>query len=281
MADNLEENFLLDDAYKLRDDDRGDGEGLDTCSEPKSDSAKKRKIKKRPNITELLKLRRSEFEKPSYFVHEMKNMLVKFIRENVSSVERTSLHISKADVELEEQISRMLIKRNNQTTKLSFEEQFRIKLEAKLMASIGNSGSPTGNASPYVIVLCASAMRCIQIQRCLESAISSIQSKKVRWTHAFAKHNKLSEQAKLIRGSKHPIQLVFATPGRFLQLIQPDINAIQLHSLRYVVVDYTNRDIKQKRLVDIAELRNELLKLIVFNLLPLTQRQSKLKIFLI
>ena len=57
--------------------------------------------------------------------------------------------------------------------------------------------------------------------------------------------------------------------------------ALRLNSLKYVLIDYEHRDCKQKRIVDIPEVKNDLLNLLFGRLLPLNKEKIKLKFCLI
>jgi len=96
--------------------------------------------------------------------------------------------------------------------------------------------------------------------------------------HAFAKHKKLQEQIDFIKNSKTPIHLVYATPQRLAQLVEAD--ALKLNLLKYVCIDYTARDCKLKRFVDIPDLKEEFLKFINKFLFKLNKEKIKFKFYL-
>ena len=121
-------------------------------------------------------------------------------------------------------------------------------------------------------------MKCIEIQKKLDSKISLIKSKKLKWFHAFAKHKKLNEQIEQLKHIKSPVHLVYATPQRLSQLIEA--NALKLSLLKYVVIDYTSRDCKLKRFIDMPDLRDEFFKLTHKYLFPLNKEKIKFKFYL-
>jgi hypothetical protein len=139
------------------------------------------------------------------------------------------------------------------------------------------------SASPFMIILCASALRCVHLQKDIASCIDLLKNGKLKWMHGFGKHRKLLEQAKLL--AKQNVKLIFATPQRLVQLIDmtpaDSLEPLQLNCLEHVVIDYSNRDVKQKRLVDIPEMKSELLKLFINYLIPLNKDEIKVKFSLI
>lgn len=96
--------------------------------------------------------------------------------------------------------------------------------------------------------------------------------------HAFAKHKKLKEQVEFVQKSKNPIHLVYATPQRLAQLVEA--KALKLDLLKYVVIDYTWRDVKQKRFVDMPAIKEEFFKFCFNTLLKLNKDKIQVKFYL-
>ena len=96
--------------------------------------------------------------------------------------------------------------------------------------------------------------------------------------HAFAKHKKLKEQIEFVQKSKNPIHLVYATPQRLAQLVEA--KALKLEQLKYVVIDYTWRDIKQKRFLDMPDIKEEFFKFCFNTLLKLNKDKTQVKFYL-
>lgn len=61
-----------------------------------NDVSKKKNKKK--NITEMLALKKSEIEQPTYAINEFKKILIKYLNVNLSSVEKNELNLSEVGV---------------------------------------------------------------------------------------------------------------------------------------------------------------------------------------
>lgn len=243
-----------------------------------SDSANKKNKKK--NITEILKLKKDELSRPTYAINEFKKHLVKYINVNLSSVEKNDLNLSEVSLTgeavetLDEKLEKIILKRNK-ICNLPFNEQFNEKFNDKIGLFLEQ---PAVKRSPFLIILCSSAIRCIEVQKSLDASNQYIKSKKLRWMHAFAKHKKLKEQIDFLATNKAPVNLVYATPQRLAQLVEA--NALELDLLRYVVIDYSFRDVKQKRFIDMADIRDEFIKFCFSTLLKLNKEKTRVKFYL-
>ncbi len=175
---------------------------------------------------------------------------------------------------LDEKLEKIILKRNK-TSHLAFDEQFNKKFNDKLEEFLQK---PPIRQSPFIIVMCSSAMRCIEVQTKLDTSNELIKSKKLRWMHAFAKHKKLPQQIEQIKNLKTPINVVYATPQRLAQLVEAQ--ALMLGQLKYVVIDYTHRDVKQKRFMDMPEIKEEFLKFLFGHLLKLNKNKCQVKFYL-
>ena len=160
---------------------------------------------------------------------------------------------------------------------LPFEEQFNMKFNQKIGAFL-KTESKSVTQAPFIIVLCSSAIRCIEIQKRLDTHNEFVKNKKLRWMHAFAKHKKLQEQVDFLGKCKTSTHLIYATPQRLAQLVEA--GALRLHQLEFVVVDYWHRDVKQKRFIDMAEIREDFLKLCFGSLLQLNKDKLQLRFYL-
>ncbi len=335
MADDLDENFELDEKFSTQQQqqhDQSDNESVKSDEEKSfasvgnghqkkttadkglkrkfeqvfSDATKtsNKKANKKKNITEILKLKKDELERPTYAINEFKKFLIKFINVNLSSVEKNELNLSEVSRFMNSQIrfgsyflnkhnSRIkvsltgeevesvdakldkIILKRNKISHLSFDEQFNEKFNGKLEVFLQK---PPVKQSPFLIVLCSSAMRCIEVQSKLDTSNELIKSKKLRWMHAFAKHKKLPQQIDQIKKLKTPINVVYATPQRLAQLVEAE--ALLLDQLKYVVIDYTHRDVKQKRFMDMPEIKEEFLKFCFGCLLKLNKDKCQVKFYL-
>lgn len=305
MADDLDENFVLEENFKPdgrsrahESDDEEEEETTDnrTTSSSKrpapvaksrgaslGDEAASAKKRKRLNITEILELKKDELNRPDYCVNEFKQLLLKHMDKSFSNVERIDLNLhadADAGCTTSDKLSKYLIKRAKTSVSQSAAQQIGEKFSPKFAKFLKKKKMSAKKARPYAVVLCSSAVRCIQLQKELDETCAQLKNKSLKWIHAFAKHKKLNEQIDYIQKRADPIHLVFATPQRFAQLVQTDAKALKLAALRYCVVDYNHRDCKQKRLVDIPEIKADFVSLLFTHLLPLNREKAKLKFYL-
>lgn len=285
MADELDENYQLEKKFKIKAaelDEFSDSNEQSFQLNKKSkfeqtrasnESNNKKIKKKKKNITEILELKKNDLNKPSYASNEFKNSLKKFINENLSSVEKNEFNLHE---DLDTKLDELIVKRT-QVSKLPFEQQFESFFSSKLNNYLEKESSQK-KKKPFVIILCSSAIRCIELQKKLDFSIGLIKSKKIKWMHAFAKHKKLNEQIDFIEKCKTPIHLIYATPQRLAQLVEA--GALNLNLLKYVVMDYMFRDCKLKRFIDMPDLREEFFKLTHKYLFSLNKEKIKFKFYL-
>ena len=74
--------------------------------------------------------------------------------------------------------------------------------------------------------------------------------------------------------------MVFATPHRFMQLIQNEPRGFDLEQLKYVFLDYSHKDVKQKSFFDKPEIKTDFLKLFFDHLLKFNKNEINLKFYL-
>lgn len=285
MADELDENYQLEKKFKIKAADLDEFSDSNEQSfqlnkkskfeqtRASNESNNKKIKKKKKNITEILELKKNDLNKPSYASNEFKNSLKKFINENLSSVEKNEFNLHE---DLDTKLDELIVKRT-QVSKLQFEQQFESFFSSKLNNYLEKESSQK-KKKPFVIILCSSAIRCIELQKKLDSSIDLIKSKKIKWMHAFAKHKKLNEQIDFIEKCKTPIHLIYATPQRLAQLVEA--GALNLNLLKYVVMDYMFRDCKLKRFIDMPDLRDEFFKLTHKYLFSLNKEKIKFKFYL-
>ncbi|XP_007493648.2 protein CMSS1 [Monodelphis domestica] len=125
--------------------------------------------------------------------------------------------------------------------------------------------------SLVMLIICSSALRALELIRSMTAFKGDCKVLKL-----FAKHIKIQEQVKLLE--KSVVHLGVGTPGRIKALIQQDV--LNLNSLKYLVFDWNWRDQKLRRLMDIPEIRKEVLELLEMRLISLCKADSlKLGIF--
>jgi hypothetical protein len=253
MADDLEENYVIEENFlnkKKQNDDEIDIE-FDTQQQPGEVVETNRKKQKKKTITEILELNKDEINKPEYARNELIKILNDYIDKKLSIVEKNDLNLTEDTIGY---LNKLILKRKS--TKLSLEKQFEKKYEQKLQKYL--KLPKLKNGQPFAIVLCSSAQRCIEVQRQLDK----FTGKRIRWMYAFAKHKKLVEQIDFLK--KNRVNLIFATPNRLNQLLADNDDVFRgkfLKQIKYLVIDYTNRDCKLKRFIDINEIRSEFIKL--------------------
>ncbi|XP_024378112.1 uncharacterized protein [Physcomitrium patens] len=81
--------------------------------------------------------------------------------------------------------------------------------------------------SPVVLVLCSSAIRCVELLRGMKAFIGKVKPAKL-----FAKHIKVDEQVALL---KEHVNIAAGTPNRVRKLI--DIGALGTSCLRLIILD--------------------------------------------
>ncbi|TTM51866.1 Protein CMSS1 [Bagarius yarrelli] len=110
----------------------------------------------------------------------------------------------------------------------------------------------TQTRSVVLLIVCSSALRTIDLIKQLTTFKGEAKALKL-----FAKHIKPEDQIKLL--NKSVAHIGVGTPGRLSTLIEKE--GLSLQGLRYLVLDWNYRDQKQRRMVDIPEVKAEFLKL--------------------
>ncbi|RVE58274.1 hypothetical protein OJAV_G00207640 [Oryzias javanicus] len=118
-------------------------------------------------------------------------------------------------------------------------------------AKIQKQHSESG--SVVILMVCSSALRAIELIKQVTAFKGEAKAVKL-----FAKHIKMEEQVKLLR--KGVAHIGVGTPGRIAALIEKE--GLNLRALRYVVMDWNWRDQKLRRMVDIPEIKLDLMKLL-------------------
>uniref|UniRef100_A0A4W6D9J3 Cms1 ribosomal small subunit homolog n=1 Tax=Lates calcarifer TaxID=8187 RepID=A0A4W6D9J3_LATCA len=111
----------------------------------------------------------------------------------------------------------------------------------------------TQKTSVVLLIVCSSALRTIELIKQLTTFKGEAKAVKL-----FAKHIKIEEQVKLLQ--KGVTHIGVGTPGRISALIEKE--GLNLQALRYLVLDWNWRDQKLRRMVDIPEIKQDLMKLL-------------------
>uniref|UniRef100_A0A8C9R007 Cms1 ribosomal small subunit homolog n=1 Tax=Scleropages formosus TaxID=113540 RepID=A0A8C9R007_SCLFO len=113
--------------------------------------------------------------------------------------------------------------------------------------------SHTVKKSVVILIVCSSALRTIDLIKQLTTFKGEAKVLKL-----FAKHIKVEEHVKLLE--KGVMHIGVGTPGRIKALLEKD--GLTLQALRYLVLDWNWRDQKLRRMVDIPELKGDMMKLL-------------------
>ncbi|TDH68294.1 hypothetical protein CCR75_003243 [Bremia lactucae] len=123
--------------------------------------------------------------------------------------------------------------------------------------------------SPIFLILCSSALRCVQV-------IKPLASFKCKVAKLFAKHMKADEQAKQLARNFLPIAV--GTPARVKKLLETE--ALSLKHTTHVIFDM-QKDKKQLTVLDLKDTASEMVDLLQFYLIPhLNKNDSRMKIVL-
>uniref|UniRef100_A0A8C3G2N5 Transmembrane protein 30C n=1 Tax=Cyclopterus lumpus TaxID=8103 RepID=A0A8C3G2N5_CYCLU len=111
----------------------------------------------------------------------------------------------------------------------------------------------TEKSSVVLLVVCGSALRAIELIKQMTAFKGEAKAVKL-----FAKHIKIEEQVKLLQ--KGVTHIGVGTPGRIGALLENEVLSVQ--ALKYVVLDWNWRDQKLRRMVDVPEVKLDLMKLL-------------------
>uniref|UniRef100_A0A4W5RG34 Cms1 ribosomal small subunit homolog n=1 Tax=Hucho hucho TaxID=62062 RepID=A0A4W5RG34_9TELE len=126
----------------------------------------------------------------------------------------------------------------------------------------------TEKSSVVLLIVCSAALRVIELIKQLTTFKGEAKVLKL-----FAKHIKVEEQVKLLQtGVTH---IGVGTPGRLSALIEKE--GLTLPPLRFLVLDWNWRDQKLRRMVDVPEVKGDLLKLLDTGILK-GCREGKVKV---
>ncbi|XP_040279226.1 protein CMSS1 isoform X1 [Bufo bufo] len=119
--------------------------------------------------------------------------------------------------------------------------------------------------SVLILVVCSSAHRTLELIKLVNAFRGDTKIMKL-----FAKHIKIKEQIKWLENNV--THLGVGTPGRVKALIEQD--GLSLQSLKYLVLDWNWRDQKLRRMVDIPEVKKEMVELMESGLIAACREGS-------
>lgn len=133
-----------------------------------------------------------------------------------------------------------------------------------------HAGSSPG--SPVILIVCCSGLRAVQFIR----EISDFKVGGCKIAKLFAKHFKLAEQAKFL--NKTIVHIAVGTPKRITQLLE--YGCLRLDAVKHVVIDWSHRDVKQRRIIDMRETRTDLMDLLCRYVTPHIKSTNSAKLAL-
>ncbi|XP_029206946.2 uncharacterized protein C3orf26 homolog [Acropora millepora] len=134
--------------------------------------------------------------------------------------------------------------------------------------SVARLKKKSHRGSPILLLVSCAATRIVELNR------SAVEFKGCcKTVKLFAKHIKVSEQELTLESQV--VHFGIGTPSRILKLLQN--GSLKTSRLKYVILDWTWRDQKLRRMIDIPEVRGELINLLKEYIFPLA-KASKLKI---
>ncbi|KAL8005513.1 putative P-loop containing nucleoside triphosphate hydrolase, protein Cms1 [Plasmopara halstedii] len=123
--------------------------------------------------------------------------------------------------------------------------------------------------SPYFVILCSSALRCVEV-------IKHLTSFKCKIAKLFGKHMKVIEQAKQIASNFLPIAV--GTPARVKKLLE--IEGLSLKHTTHVIIDM-EKDKKELTILELKDTAIEMMDLLQYHIIPhLNKDESNTKVVL-
>ncbi|XP_034042062.1 protein CMSS1 isoform X2 [Thalassophryne amazonica] len=207
------------------------GECINSEKAEKSKQVKRRRKKK--TITDILA---SSEPKPGSSA-DLQNLVVQYFSDKRSVIEQEELRLQDS----------YFLSCNDLTHSLSSYLKHICPKWAKILKQ------HTEKSSIVLLIVCSSAVRSIELIKQLMTFKGEAKVMKL-----FAKHIKVAEQVKLLQ--KGVTHIGVGTPGRISALIQEE--GLSLQALRYLVLDWNWRDQKLRRMVDIPEVKVDMMKLL-------------------
>ncbi|CAG8452422.1 6769_t:CDS:2 [Paraglomus occultum] len=103
--------------------------------------------------------------------------------------------------------------------------------------------SETGNGSPLIIIIAISAARSVKLRR----AMIEYKSSNIKIAKLFGKHFKFKDQEKFLE--LNFINIAVTTPERILKMVN-DSKSLDLSRLKYIIIDATWKDVKERSVFD-------------------------------
>ncbi|XP_067371209.1 protein CMSS1 isoform X1 [Channa argus] len=204
-----------------------------TKTEDETSAKSKKKRKKKKTITDVLATSEAKPACPA----DLQSMLSQYFSDKRSVIEQEELKLQNS----------CFLSCNDLTHSLSSYLKQACPKWAKIQRQ------HTEKSSVVLLIVCSSALRAIELIKQLTTFKGEAKALKL-----FAKHIKIEEQVKLLQKSVTHIGV--GTPGRVSALIERE--GLSLRALKYLILDWNWRDQKLRRMVDVPEVKLDLIKLL-------------------
>ncbi|XP_075710553.1 protein CMSS1 isoform X2 [Rhinoderma darwinii] len=216
--------------------------------EMKEETAKKSRKRKKKTITDVLATTEPKPGTPE----DLQNLIEQYYTKTRSVIEMEELKMS----------DKSFAKENDLTHTLSSYLKEVCPKWSKL------SKNHKEKKSVLLLVVCSSAHRTLELIKLVNAFRGDTKIMKL-----FAKHIKITDQIKWLENNV--VHLGVGTPGRIKALIEQD--GLSLQSLKYLILDWNWRDQKLRRMVDIPEVKKEMVELLDSGLI-VAAREGSVKI---
>ncbi|ESO01664.1 hypothetical protein HELRODRAFT_192229 [Helobdella robusta] len=251
------------DDVNLNDDD-ADDDGIDAADgdenkETEIKKIKKNKFEKRTKHSKK-KAKSSSIDQSNVSVRDVLKIINEYHMQHLTSIERERVQLTSDDFSL--------INNNNNEddqkqkhTPLSFLRELIPKWKRSMKMNSGVSGSP------IVIIVCSSAIRCVEFIRQIKDLKSG---DKYIIAKLFAKHLKLDKTQDFLRSKV--IHLAVGTPNRLAALISS--GDLRLTTLKHLVLDVNHRDSKLLNMLQIKIVKNDVITLLTNHIIPVIKNNN-------
>lgn len=117
----------------------------------------------------------------------------------------------------------------------------------------GSCSQVTRKGSPLLLIVTSSAVRAVDVLR----HTLSFRGQQCKTGKLFAKHFKVEEQVKYL--NENVVHLAVGTPHRILTLIEN--GSLHVKRLKYLIVDWSWKDIKTRRIANMPDVKDHFLLL--------------------
>ncbi|KAJ2485330.1 hypothetical protein IWW37_005972, partial [Coemansia sp. RSA 2050] len=254
LADDLEDDFALDNDYLSGNDSDGDKAVVNTL-DPTKDS-KKRSASTSAKTDKPAKRTKAVSDKPSGKGTTSSKFSVP--SEASDQADTWNKYMKKAhpgitDLELADHL---MLPQHIYTTTPAPSDTYLEDL-AKTAVSTGKSKNKVMHGAPQVLVICSSALRVIDLVKKLRPVSKRGVLK------LFSRHIKISAQQKTLKTTA--VDIAVGTPNRILKLLTE--GALKVNRLRLVVIDCWQDD-KMRVVIDMDDTRKDLFAIWQDVLLP-------------